>query len=340
MRALVTGGGGFLGRALVARLLADGHQVTVLGRGEYPDLPALGVRCVRADVANGDAVNAAVSGHDIVFHAAARPGVWGGRELFAPTNVTGTENVIAACLARGVPRLVYTSSPSVVFDGRDQTDAVNDLPYPRRYECRYPETKAQAERSVLGANGPRLATVSLRPHLIYGPGDPHLLPRLIQRARRGRLVVVGDGRNLVSLTYVDNAASAHLQAGARHEPGAAFAGKAYFVNDPEPVRLWEWLTRLLERLGLPPARRRVPPALARAVGAVLEGAWAALALPGEPPMTRFVASQLACSHTYSLRPAREAFGYAPPVPGEQAFERTVGWWSERLAAGAVPGPLR
>jgi nucleoside-diphosphate-sugar epimerase len=319
--------------------LADGHQATVLGRGEYPDLPALGVRCVRADVADEGAVGDAVGGHDIVFHAAAKPGFWGSRDVFARTNVTGTENVIAACLARDVPRLVYTSSPSVVFDGRDQRDASNDLPYPDSYEAAYPETKAQAERLVLAANGPRLATVALRPHLVYGPGDPHLLPRLIERARRGRLVVVGDGRNLVSLTYVDSAAAAHLQAGARLEPGAGFAGKAYFVNDPEPVSLWDWLNRLLGRLGLPPARRRVPLGLARATGAVLESAWAALSLPGEPPMTRFVAAQLARSHTYSLRPAREAFGYAPAVTGEQAFERTVAWWSERLA-GAVPGTLR
>lgn len=340
MKALVTGGGGFLGRAIVERLLAAGHGASVLGRSGYPELTASGVRCVRADVADRDAVMEAVRGHDVVFHAAAKAGVWGELALFERCNVAGTENVIAACLAHGVSRLVYTSSPSVVFDGRDHESAANDLPYPEHYECHYPETKAVAERLVLAANGARLSTVSLRPHLIYGPRDPHLLPRVIEKARRRRLVIVGGGRNLVSLTYVDNAAAAHLQAAAALGQGTAFAGKAYFVNDPEPVRLWEWLNRLLDRLGLPRADRRVPLGFARAAGALLERLWAVVSLPGEPPMTRFVASQLALSHSYSLRPAQEAFGYAPPVTGEQAFERTVLWWRERLAetAGAMAQP--
>lgn len=334
MKALVTGGGGFLGRAIVERLLAEGHDVTVVGRSDYPELRARGVRCVRADVADRPAVMEAVRGHHAVFHAAAKAGVWGDHAEFVRTNVSGTESVIAACLAHGVSRLVYTSSPSVVFDGRDHEDAANDLAYPDRYECDYPETKARAEQLVLAANGPRLASVALRPHLIYGPRDPHLLPRVLERARRRRLVVVGHGRNTVSLTYVDNAAAAHAQAALRLEPGAACAGRAYFVNDPEPVRLWEWLGRLLARLGLPPVDRRLPLGAARALGALLEAAWAAFALPGEPPMTRFVASQLALSHWYSLRPAREAFGYAPLVAGEEAFERTVAWWQDRSKATA------
>jgi len=330
LRALVTGGGGFLGRAIVERLLADGHGVTVLGRSDYPELLSRGVRCVRADVADRGEVMEAVRGHDVVFHAAAKPGVWGERAEFVRTNVSGTECVIAACLQNGVSRLVYTSSPSVVFDGRGHEEAANDLAYPARYECVYPETKAQAEQLALAANGERLASVALRPHLIYGPRDPHLVPRVLERARRRRLAVVGDGRNTVSLTYVDNAAAAHVQAALRLEPGAAFAGRAYFVNDAEPVKLWEWLGRLLARLGLPPIDRRVPLGLARAAGALLEGIWSTFSLPGEPPMTRFVASQLALSHWYSLRPAREAFGYAPPVTGDQAFEQTVTWWQDKL----------
>jgi nucleoside-diphosphate-sugar epimerase len=331
VNALVTGGGGFLGRSLVDQLQRAGETVTLVGRGEYADLAARGVRCVRADVADRDAMRDAARGQDVVFHAAAKAGYWGPAQDFARINVTGTENVIAACRERRVTRLVYTSSPSVVFDGRAHEDAANTLAYPDRYECAYPETKARAERLVLAANGAGLATIALRPHLIYGPRDPHLLPRVLERARRRRLSVVGDGRNAVSLTYVENAAAAHLQAAARLRPGAACAGRAYFVNDPEPVRLWEWLARLLARLGLPPISGRVPLGLARAAGAALESLWSALQLAGEPPMTRFVASQLALSHWYSLRPAREDFGFAPPVAPEDAFERTVGWWRERLA---------
>lgn len=330
MKALVTGGGGFLGRCIVEQLFAAGHSVSVLGRSEYPDLAARGARCVRADVTEPEAVRRAAEGQEVVFHAAAKAGYWGAPEEFARVNVRGTESVIAACVKAGVPRLVYTSSPSVVFDGRPHEDAANTLAYPDRYECAYPETKARAERLVLAANGQGLATVALRPHLIYGPRDPHLLPRLLERARRRRLAIVGDGRNAVSLTYVENAAAAHLQAASRLAPGAACAGQAYFVNDAEPVRLWEWLGRLLERLGLPPVGRRVPLGLARATGALLEAAWKVLKLQGEPPMTRFVASQLALSHWYSLRPARDDFGYAPPVAAAEAFERTVGWWRERL----------
>jgi 2-alkyl-3-oxoalkanoate reductase len=330
LNALVTGGGGFLGRSLVDQLLLAGETVTVVGRSEYPDLLARGVRCVRADVADGDAMLEAARGQDVVFHAAGKAGYWGRPEDFARVNVRGSESVIQACRERSVPRLVYTSSPSVVFDGRAHEDAANTLAYPDRYESAYPETKARAERLVLAANGAGLATIALRPHLIYGPRDPHLLPRVLERARRRRLTVVGDGRNAVSLTYVENAAAAHLQAAARLRPGAACAGRAYFVNDPEPVRLWDWLARLLARLGLPPVSRRVPLVLARAAGAALESLWNTLRLPGEPPMTRFVASQLALSHWYSLVPARDDFGYAPPVAAEDAFERTVGWWRERL----------
>jgi nucleoside-diphosphate-sugar epimerase len=326
VRALVTGGGGFLGGAIVAQLLEAGHRVTVAARGEYPQLAARGVHLVRVDVADAPGTRAAVEGHDVVFHAAARAGVWGPRDEYERTNVLGTRNVIAACREAGVARLVYTSSPSVVFDGCDHEGAANDLPYPSRYESIYPETKAVAERLVLAANGPELATVALRPHLIYGPGDPHLLPRLVTRARARRLRVVGDGTNRVGLTYVGNAAVAHLQAARRLTPDAACAGRAYFVHDPEPVVLWPWIECLLARLGLPRPVGRVSLGVARAAGAVAETTWSLLGLPGEPPITRFVAAQLASSHWYDLEPAERDIGYAPLVNGEEGFERTLAWW--------------
>jgi nucleoside-diphosphate-sugar epimerase len=330
MKALVTGGGGFLGRALVERLVRAGHDVTAAARGDYPGLRELGARTLRMELADPEAVRQAVAGCDVVFHAGAKAGVWGPRSEFMRTNVTGTRNVIDACRSAGVARLVYTSSPSVVFDGRDHEGAGPDLPYASRFEAHYPETKAAAERMVLEANGPGLATVALRPHLIWGPRDPHLLPRLLARAKQGRLAIVGRGHNKVGLTYVANAAAAHEQAASRLEPGAPCAGRAFFIHDLEPVELWPWLDTLVTRLGLPPITRRIPETLARGAGLLAEACWRALPLRGEPPMTRFVAAQLARSHWYDMGPAIRAFGYDPPVGPAEALNCTVADWREAL----------
>ena len=312
MRAFVTGGHGFLGAAIVRQLRDAGHQATPASRQS-------GV-----DITEPRALAAAMAGHDTVFHVAALAGVWGRRQDFERTNVEGTHNVIAACRAVGVKRLVYTSSPSVAFGGTDQVDADNTLPYPRTWLADYPRTKAAAEQAVLAANGDALTTTALRPHLIYGPGDPHLLPRLVARARTGRLRIVGSGENIVSITYVENAAAAHLQAAtALAHPARLPAGKAFFVNDAEPVRVWDWVNTVLAGIGVTPVRKRIPAGLAYALGAACELAWGSLGLSGEPPMTRFVARQLSTSHTYSLGPARAAFGFVPHVSADTALAETI-----------------
>lgn len=322
MRALVTGGGGFLGREIVEALLAEGHAVTTLSRGEHRELAALGVSHVRADLADAGAMRAAFRGQDVVFHTAAKAGVWGPAREYERANVRATANVIAACEQHRVPRLVFTSSPSVVFDGADHLEAGNDLPYPARFLAHYPRTKAAAERLVLEANGRwGLATCALRPHLIFGARDPHLVPRVIERARTGRLLVVGGGDNLVSMTAVENAAAAHLDAARTLVPGAPHAGRAYFVNQSEPVRLWDWIGELLDAAGAPRPKRRIGERAAYAAGATLEILWGALRLGGEPKMTRFVARQLARSHTYDLGPARRDFGYRERVDMATATAR-------------------
>ncbi|MSQ04218.1 MAG: NAD-dependent epimerase/dehydratase family protein [Myxococcales bacterium] len=321
MRALVTGGHGFLGAELVRQLREAGHEATPASRQS-------GV-----DILDRAALTEAMVGHDVVFHVAAKAGVWGPAAEFEAINVTGTENVLAAARATGVGRLVYTSSPSVVFDGGDHLDAGNDLPYPTRWLADYPRTKALAEQLILTANTNALHTVALRPHLIYGPGDPHLLPRLVARARSGRLRIVGKGDNRVSLTYVKNAAAAHLQAAiALAAPGCPAAGRAFFVNDAVPVVLWDWLGQMFAGVGIASVHARVPAGLAYAFGGAAEWVWRTFALGGEPPMTRFVALQLATSHTYSLRPAQVAFGYAPPVAGDVALAETLVWLKAEATA--------
>ena len=323
MRALVTGGGGFLGRYVVEALLAEGAEVTSLGRVSYPELEASGARCVRADLTDIGAVTGAVAGHDVVFHVAAKTGVWGPYEEYRAINVEGTANVIAACRAHGVRRLVHTSSPSVTFDGSDHVRVKGDLPLPDRFLCAYARTKAEAERLVRAANGDALATCILRPHLIVGPRDPHLVPRLVERGRAGKLALVGDGTNEVSLTWAANAADAHLAAARALEPGAPHAGRAYFLAQREPVRLWDWIGALFRELGVPPVKRRVSLRAAYAAGTTLEVLWRLLRRTGEPPMTRFLALQLARSHSYDPSPAAEDFGYEERVPTAEATRLLV-----------------
>lgn len=302
----------------------------MVARGDYPELKSLGVTLVRADTTDLPSLTEAATGCDVVFHTAAKAGVWGSHESYYRPNVVGTEMVIAACLATRVPKLIFTGSPSVVFDGRDQTNGTSALPYASPSSSHYSATKAASERLVLKANSKALATVSLRPHLIYGPGDPHLIPRVIDRASRGRLAFVGNGRNRVSLTFVDNAAAAHIQAADRLNFNATCAGRAYFINDPEPVVFGEWLTTLVSRLGLPSIKRSLSIPAAVAIGGVLEFVWTALRLNGEPPLTRSVARNLGLSHWYSIDEAVRDFGYAPPVKASDGFERTIDWFMPRV----------
>lgn len=326
MKALVTGGGGFVGRGITERLLARGDAVVVLARGTYPELEARGARVVRADLTDAAAVATACDGVDVVFHVAARAGIWGSYATFHQPNVEGTRNVLDGMRAHRVARLVYTSSPSVTFDGADAVNADERLPYPARFENAYSATKAQAEQMVLGAaQRGEVAAVALRPHLIWGPGDPHLIPRVVKAARAGRLMQVGDGANEVDITYVDNVVDAHILAGDAVGPDHACNGRAYFVSNGAPVRLWPWINALLERLGVAPVRRRISVNAARRIGAVMETAYRVLRLPGEPRMTRFLAAQLGTSHWYDISALRRDLGYTPQVGLDEGFERLVAW---------------
>ncbi len=335
MKCLVTGGGGFLGLAIVRLLRARGDEVISYSRSRHESVEALGARCELGDVADSARVARTMRGVDCVFHVAAKAGVWGPWSEYAHANVIGTTAVVAAAVAAKVPRLVFTSSPSVCFDGRDHVNASNDLPHATKFRAHYPHSKALAEKHVLSWNGRGIATTALRPHLIVGPEDPHLLTRVAQRARAGELRIVGDGRNRVSLTDVENAAHAHLDAADALRSDAAHAGRAYFVAQTESVELWPWIAAILTRSGLPAPGRRMPLALARAAGSVCESWWSLTNRAGEPPMTQFVALQLARTHTYDMAPARRDFGYRERVSTQAMTARATSWLSSEVRAGRV-----
>ncbi|MFT7461787.1 MAG: nucleoside-diphosphate-sugar epimerase [Pseudohongiellaceae bacterium] len=368
MKALVTGGGGFLGGAIVAQLLQRGDQVWSFARGRYPQLAEQGVEVLRGDLANEKDVHdalgvAANAGCETVFHVAALAGSWGPESSYYGVNVAGTDNVIAACRAHGIERLVYTSSPSVVLSGSDVVGGDESLPYADHWLAHYPATKAEGERRVLAANGSGLSTVALRPHLIWGPGDGHLLPRLVDRSRKGRLRRIGKGDKLIDAVYIDDAARAHLLADERlvserrsgevslHDgaqgadvsatserggvQGAAggsalgaaqpVAGRPFFVTAGAPIETWTMVNHLLAAAGEAPLTKQISAKAARAAGAVLETVWRALYLKSEPPMTRWAAEELSTSHCFDITAARRDLGYEPQVSLEDGLARLRAW---------------
>jgi len=320
-RILVTGGGGFLGLEIVRQLCAVGYEVRTFSRQSYAGLAALNVEQHRGDIADAIAVAAAVAGMDAVIHAAAKPGISGAYTDYYRANVLGCAAVINACRQHGVSKLVYTSSPSVAYAGLDQNGVDESTPYPRRYLAHYAKTKALGEQLVMAANSPQLQTVALRPHLVWGPGDQHLMPRLLERARSGRLRLLGNGMNLVDAVYIDNAAAAHLLALAALVPGSRAAGNAYYISNDEPWPLKDVINGLLATAGLPPVTKRVSPRLGYGLAAVVEGVHTLFQLKGEPPLTRFAARQLATSHWYNITAAKRDINYTPHISMHEGMAR-------------------
>lgn len=336
MHALVTGGGGFLGRYIVEALLARGDRVRSFGRGAYPRLEAAGVEVVRGDLRDSVALGAACVGIDCVFHTAALPGIGLDRDEFEAVNQRGTESLLSAARFCGVKCFVYTSSPSVVFAGVDQCGVDESAPYDFGWmdanRAFYSYTKACAEQAVLSANDDEFRTCALRPHLIWGPRDTHLIPRLITRAKAGRLRRVGDGTNLVDISYVENAAAAHLQAAAamlqndeRAGSSSTPAGKAYFISQSEPVNCWQWIDDVLALAGLPPVKRSMSRRTAEWIGGKCESIYRTLRISSEPPMTRFLAAQLSTSHWFDIGAARRDFGYEPRISTAEGMQRLREW---------------
>jgi nucleoside-diphosphate-sugar epimerase len=321
VKVLVTGGGGFLGGAIVRQLVARGDQVRSFSRNIYPMLTKLGVEQSVGDLADARAVEQAVTGCEIVFHVGAKAGAWGPYRAYHSANVVGTRHVIDACRKKSIGRLVYTSSPSVVFDGGHMEGVDESVPYAQHFHAPYPKTKAMAEQMALTANSDELATVALRPHLIFGPGDPHLMPRIVAKAKAGKLRIIGNGDNKIDIVYVDNAAQAHLLAGDKLHPGSPVAGRAYFISNGEPRTIQSLFNTIMELHNLPPVKRKVPIVLANIGGWLLENIYRLLGIEQEPLVTRFLAQELSTAHWFDIGAARKDFGYQPDISIEQGLKR-------------------
>jgi nucleoside-diphosphate-sugar epimerase len=310
MRVLVTGARGMLGAAVARALAARGDTVTVLQRGAS----GLPLPEVRADLGDPAAPLAdAVGGHDAVVHLAAKVDVVGPWREYARTNVGGTRALLAAARSAGVGRFVHVSSPSVAHAGAALVGAAAAPADPARARGHYARSKALAEQVALGAATAALAVVAVRPHLVWGPGDPQLVGRIVARARAGRLPVVGTGAALVDTTYVDNAVDALLAALDR---APQLAGRAFVVSNGEPRPVAELVASICAAAGVAPPRLAVPARVARAAGAVVE-----LLARHDPPMTRFLAEQLSTAHWFDQRATRAALGWTPRVGLDEGFAR-------------------
>lgn len=322
MKVLVTGGTSLLARTTAEALLGRGDEVVLLQRGtSVVDAPQ-----VRGDVRDPEVVHRAMQGCDAVVHAAAKVGIVGAWEDFRSINVDGTANVIAAARERGVSRVVHVSTPSVSHAGRSLIGAGADPAVTGRAHAHYAESKAIAERLALGAASDALPLVAIRPHLVWGPGDTQLVGRIVERARANRLALVGSGNALIDSTYVDNAVSALLAAVDAVHPGAACAGRAYVIANGEPRTVRELMEGICRAAGVPFQPRRVPLALAKRLGAVVEAVWPRLR-DDEPPITRFVAEQLGTAHWFDPRPAHRDLGWTPHVTLDEGFARLRAWFA-------------
>lgn len=336
MLALITGGGGYVGRAIAERLIKEGWTVRSFARGRYPELESQGVDVRQGDLRDALAVESAATECGIVFHTAAKVGLWGSYEEYYQANVTGTKNVLAACRRRGVGKLVFTSSPSVVFSGEDVEGWDESAPYPDRFDSYYSRTKALAEEMVLSANGEDLATVALRPHLVWGPGENHIVSRIVGRGRKGQLKRIGSKNKRVDTTYIDDCTEAHWLAARSLEKGAA-AGRAYFISSGDPRPIWDIVNSMLAAAGISPVNKTVPEPLAYAAAAVYESVYRIFNIKSEPAMTRFLVSQLATAHWFDISAARRELGFKPKVTLEEGLRRLSEYFAQSGAGPRTAG---
>jgi nucleoside-diphosphate-sugar epimerase len=321
MNIMVTGGGGFIGSALVRELVKKGYSVTSFSRSDHPDLKSIGVKIIQGDVSDSYAVIKACQDMDIVFHVAAKAGIAGAYKEFFSTNVTGTQNIVNACIANNIRWLIYTSSASVVFNGRDIEGANESLPYPSSYLSYYTATKALAEKVILQSNCPSLRTIALRPHIVYGIGDNHLVPRVVEQARQGKLKKIGNGKNLIDVSYIDNVVDAHINAIQAITKKPEVSGRAFFITNGEPVLLWDFLNRILESSGLEPLSKSVPAWIAYIMSLLAEVIHKTIRKDSEPVLTRFLVRELSRSHWFDISNAINLLNYNPAISNIEGLRK-------------------
>ena len=320
MNVLVTGGGGFMGMALIKRLIKEGHKVTSFSRREYPLHWALGIASIQADITDYDAVEKACENRDVVFHIAAKVGIWGEYDSYYSTNVTGTRNVIEACRKQGVGRVVFTSSSSVVFDGSDLDGIDESYPYPSKYLSHYSATKAMAEQLIIESNSVSLKTISLRPHLVWGPYDAHLIPGILKRASSGKLRRIGDQEHFIDTTYIDNMVDALMLAAESLQTEPEAAGRNFFITNGEPARVWDFVNSIIQIAGHEPVQKKIPERVAMLAAGTSEFFHKTFRVKSEPFMTRFAIKEICTNHWFDISSARDILGYNPKVSYAEGFK--------------------
>lgn len=332
MKILVTGGGGFLGFWIVKKLLAKKYEVINFSRNHYSHLEELGVKTIIGNLENKDSILSALNDIDAIFHVAALAGVWGKQEDYLNTNYEGSKLLVEAALEKNIKYFIYTSTPSVVFGKDDIEGADESVLFPETYLTSYAYSKSLAEKYILNSKSDSFFPLAIRPHLIWGPGDPHLFPRLLRKAREGKLKRVGLGENLVDIIYVENAADAHVQAFETLLVNSSLAGRAYFIGQEKPVNLWDFINKVIALDGQEPIEDSISFKTAYILGFIFEKIYKLLGISKpEPPMTRFIATQLGKSHYFSHKRAFDDFGYKPAITIEDGLNRYFGQKKESLS---------
>ncbi|NIK75183.1 nucleoside-diphosphate-sugar epimerase [Paenibacillus castaneae] len=327
MKALITGATGFLGKNLSGRLLAEGHEVTAVGRNEREGklLADKGARFLRLDLSSPDLAEA-IKDHDFVFHCGALSSPWGAYRDFFESNVVGTRQVIEGCFKYGVKKLIYVSTPSIYFDYRDRLLITEDEQLPKRGVNRYAATKRLAEAEIDRAFEAGLPVVTIRPRALFGPGDTAIFPRLMRANEQRFLPVFGGGRALIDVTYIDNVTEALLCC---LRADSSTLGQKYNITNGEPVQLFDLLSRLFERLDTPFHYKSIAYPVGFAAAALMESVAKLPWVKKEPLMTRYTVGILAYSQTLDISRAERELGYRPIVTIDEGIQRFCQWWKEQ-----------